>query len=34
MQKARSVEVLEHFVCATGVAYGALLAYGLKQQWR
>jgi hypothetical protein len=34
MQEARSVEVLELFVCASGVAYGALLVYGLKQQWR
>jgi hypothetical protein len=34
MQEARSIEVLELFVCASGIAYGALLVYGLKQQWR
>ena len=34
MQEARSMEVLELFVCASGVTYGALLVYGLKQQWR
>jgi hypothetical protein len=34
MQEARSVEGLELLVCASGVAYGALLIYGLKQQWR
>jgi hypothetical protein len=34
MQEARAIEVLELFVCASGVAYGALLVYGLKQQWR
>jgi hypothetical protein len=34
MQEARSMEVLEIFVCASGVTYGALLVYGLKQQWR
>ena len=34
MREARSMEVFQLFVCAMGVAYGALLAYGLKQQWR
>jgi hypothetical protein len=34
MEEARSVEVMEVLVCASGVAYGALLVYGLKQQWR
>ena len=34
MREARSMEGLQLFVCAIGVAYGALLAYGLKQQWR
>lgn len=34
MQEVHSVEVLELLVCASGVAYGALLVYGLKQQWR
>ena len=34
MREARSVEVFELLVCAIGVAYGALLVYGLKQQWR
>ena len=34
MEEARSVEVLEILVCACGVAYGLVLAYGLKQQWR
>ena len=34
MREARSMEVLQLFVCAIGVAYGALLVYGLKQQWR
>ena len=33
MQEARSMEVLELVVCAIGLAYGALLAYGLKQRW-
>ena len=34
VQETRSMEVVELVVCAIGVAYGALLAYGLKQQWR
>ncbi len=34
MQEARSAEVLELIVCTIGVVYGALLVYGLKQQWR
>ena len=34
MQEARSMEVVELVVCSIGVAYGALLIYGLKQQWR
>ena len=34
MQEARSAEVLELVVCTIGVVYGALLVYGLKQQWR
>ena len=34
MREDRSMEVLQLFVCAIGVAYGALLVYGLKQQWR
>ena len=34
MWEARSMEVYQLFVCAIGVAYGALLVYGLKQQWR
>jgi len=34
MQDARSVEMFELVFCAIGVTYGALLIYGLKQQWR
>lgn len=34
MQEARAIEVFELLVCASGVAYGAVLIYGLKQQWR
>ena len=34
MQEARSMDVMEVLVCAGGVTYGLLLAYGLKQQWR
>ena len=34
MQQARSMEVFELLVCAIDVAIGALLVYGLKQQWR
>ncbi|MGH7183049.1 MAG: hypothetical protein ACREJN_13860, partial [Nitrospiraceae bacterium] len=34
MQDARSVEMFELVFCVIGVAYGALLIYGLKQQWR
>lgn len=34
MQEARSVQVFEILVCASGVVYGLVLAYGLKQQWR
>lgn len=34
MQEARSADVLELIVCTIGVVYGALLVYGLKQQWR
>jgi hypothetical protein len=34
VEEAHSVEVVEVLVCAGGVAYGLLLAYGIKQQWR
>ena len=34
MQEARSMDFLELLVCGCGVAYGAVLVYGLKQQWR
>jgi hypothetical protein len=34
MEEARSVELMEILVCAGGVIYGAVLAYGLRQQWR
>jgi hypothetical protein len=34
MEDARSVEVMEILVCAGGVAYGLVLAYGIKQEWR
>lgn len=34
MQDARSVEMFELVFCTIGAAYGALLIYGLKQQWR
>jgi hypothetical protein len=34
MQDPRSIAVLELVFCALGVVYGALLIYGLKQQWR
>ena len=34
MEEARSVEIMEILVCAGGVVYGAVLAYGLRQQWR
>ena len=34
MQEDRSMDVMEVLVCTGGVAYGLLLAYGLKQQWR
>ena len=27
------MEVLELFVCVLGIAFGAILVYGLKQQW-
>jgi len=33
MEEARSVEIMEVLVCASGVVYGAVLAYGLRQQW-
>ena len=34
MEEAPSVEMMEVLVCASGVIYGAVLAYGLRQQWR
>ena len=34
MEEARSVEIMEILVCAGGVVYGFVLAYGLKQDWR
>jgi hypothetical protein len=34
MEEVRSVEIIEVLVCASGVIYGAVLAYGLRQQWR
>lgn len=34
MEEATSVEMMEIVVCASGVVYGSVLAYGLKQQWR
>ena len=34
VEEARSIEVMEVFVCASGVAYGLVLAYGIKQEWR
>lgn len=34
MEEARSVEIMEILVCTGGVFYGAVLAYGLRQQWR
>ena len=34
MQGTRFVETLELVVCAIGVAYGALLIYGIMQNWR
>jgi hypothetical protein len=34
MEEASSIDMLELVVCASGVTYGALLAYGLKQEWR
>ena len=33
MEEAGSVEIMEILVCAGGVVYGAVLAYGLRQQW-
>ena len=34
MEEAPPVEIIEILVCASGVVYGAVLAYGLRQQWR
>ena len=34
MEDTRSIAVLELVFCVIGVAYGAFLIYGLKQQWR
>lgn len=34
MEETRSLDVLEILVCGGGAAYGAVLAYGLNQQWR
>ena len=34
MEEGNSVEVIEVLVCASGVAYGLVLAYGIKQEWR
>jgi hypothetical protein len=34
MEEAHSIEVMEVLVCAGGVAYGFVLAYGIKQEWR
>jgi len=34
MEEAHSVEVMEVLVCASGVVYGLVLAYGIKQEWR
>ena len=34
MEEAPSMDVVEILVCAGGVVYGYVLAYGLKQQWR
>jgi len=33
MEEAHSVEVMEVLVCASGVVYGLVLAYGIKQEW-
>ena len=34
MEEGHSLEVIEVLVCASGVAYGLVLAYGIKQEWR
>jgi hypothetical protein len=34
MEEARSIDLMEILVCAGGVVYGLVLAYGIKQQWR
>ena len=34
MEEAASVETMEILVCACGVLYGTVLAYGIRQQWR
>jgi hypothetical protein len=34
MEETRSAEMMEVLVCASGVVYGLVLAYGLKQNWR
>ena len=34
MEEAPPVEMIEILVCASGVVYGAVLAYGLRQEWR
>jgi len=34
VEEAHSIEVMEVLVCASGVAYGLVLAYGIKQEWR
>jgi hypothetical protein len=33
MEEGHSIEVIEVLVCASGVAYGLVLAYGIKQEW-
>jgi hypothetical protein len=34
MEEAPSMDVLEILVCGGGFIYGAVLVYGLNQQWR
>ena len=34
MEDAHFVEMLELVSCMIGVAYGAILIYGINQQWR
>jgi len=33
MEEGHSIEVIEVLVCASGVAYGLVLAYGIRQEW-